>query len=199
MDIALNAHAECTDGRIGRVENLIINPVTENITYLVIKENDVGNTLRLVSEHLVKETSPDTIFFSIDKKKFRKMKSFIQEDYIPSNIMLYMEEKAGWYMGAPAAMFVEREAVPPGAVALHKGAVVDASDGRIGKVDELLVEKKSGRITHLILKEGHLWGKRAVSVPVSQIDRYEEKRVYLKINKKAVEGLPVIELRKRGK
>ena len=197
MDIALNAYVECTDGRVGRVENIIFNPVTERVTHLVVRGNDLANTMRLVPERQVKDATPDVISLAFDKKKFDKMKNFIQEEYITANVTMYMAERAGWNIGTPAAVFVEHEAVPGGSVSLHKKAVVEATDGRVGTVDELLVEKKSGRITHLILKEGHLWGKKDVLIPVSLIDHYEDKKVVLKIDKDAVEQLPVVDLKER--
>lgn len=195
MDMHLNAHVECLDGRIGRLENIILNPKTEKVTYLVVRGNDLQNTERLVPERLVKEASHDTVFLSISKKKFEGMKNFIQEEYIPSNITLYMAEQAGWDMGTPASVFVEHEAVPAGGLVVHKGAKVLATDGHAGKVDDFLVEKKTGRITHLILLEGHLWGKKDISVPVNQINRYEDGNIYLKIDKSGVEALPVIDMK----
>jgi sporulation protein YlmC with PRC-barrel domain len=194
VDIRLNAHVECLDGRIGRLENVILNPETERVTYLVVKENSFPNTLRLVPERFLKETSHDRILLSIHKQKFEKMKNFIEEDYIPSNVMLYMAEKAGWDFGTPAAVFVEHEAVPAGGLVVHKGAEVYAADGHVGKVDEFLVEKKTGRITHLILREGHLWGKKDIWVPVNQVDRYQDGKIYLKLDKSGVKHLPVIGL-----
>ena len=70
MDIALNAHVECTDGRVGRVENIIFNPVTKRVTHLVVRGNDLENTMRLVPERQVKDATPEVIFLSFDKKKF---------------------------------------------------------------------------------------------------------------------------------
>lgn len=195
MDMHLNAHVECLDGRIGRLENIILNPKTERVTYLVVRGNDLQNTERLVPERLVKEASHDTVFLSISKEKFEGMKNFIQEEYIPSNITLYMAEQAGWDMGTPASVFVEHEAVPAGGLIVHKGAKIFATDGHAGKVDDFLVEKKTGRITHIILLEGHLWGKKDISVPVNQIDRYEDGNIYLKIDKNGVEALPVIDVK----
>jgi sporulation protein YlmC with PRC-barrel domain len=197
MDMHLNAHVEGLDGRVGRLENIILNPKTERVTYLVVRGNDLQNTERLVPERLVKEATHDTVFLSISKKKFEGMKNFIQEEYIPSNITLYMAEQAGWNMGTPAAVFVEREAVPAGGLLVHKGAKVFATDGHAGKVDDFLVEKKTGRITHLILLEGHLWGKKDISVPVNQIDRYEDGNIYLTIDKSGVEALPIIDLKEK--
>ena len=198
MDMHLNAHVECLDGRIGRLENIILNPKTEKVTYLVVRGNDLQNTERLVPERLVKEASHDTVYLSISKEKFEGTKNFIQEEYIPPNITLYMAEQAGWNMGTPASVFVEHEAVPAGGLIVHKGAKVFVTDGNAGKVDDFLVEKKTGRITHLILLEGHLWGKKDISVPVNQIDRYEDGNIYLKIDKSGVEALPVIDMKGKG-
>ena len=195
MDMHLNAHVECLDGRIGRLENIILNPKTEKVTYLVVRGNDLQNTERLVPERLVKEASHDTVFLSITKEKFEGMKNFIQEEYIPSNITLYMAEQAGWDMGTPASVFVEHEAVPAGGLIVHERAKVFATDGHAGKVDDFLVEKKTGRITHIILLEGHLWGKKDISIPVNQIDRYEDGNIYLKIDKSGVEALPIIDMK----
>lgn len=192
MDIHLNAHVECSDGRVGHLENIILNPKTERVTYLVVRGNDLQNTERIVPEKMVEEATRDAVHLSITREKFESMKHFIQEEYIPSNIMLYMAENVGWDMGTPAGVFVEHEAVPAGGIAVHKGSGVFATDGHIGRVDDFLVEKKTGRITHLILLEGHLWGKKDVSVPVNRIDRYEDGNVYLKIDKSEVEALPII-------
>jgi len=41
MDMHLNAHVECLDGRIGHLENIILNPKTERVTYLVVRGNDL--------------------------------------------------------------------------------------------------------------------------------------------------------------
>ena len=198
MDMHLNAHVECLDGRVGRLENIILNPKTERVTYLVVRGNDLQNTERLVPERLVKEASHDTVFLSISKEKFKEMKNFIQEEYIPSNITLYMAEQAGWDMGTPASVFVEHEAVPAGGLIVHKGAKIFATDGHAGKVDDFLVEKKTGRITHLILLEGHLWGKKDISVPVNRVDHYADGNVYLNIDKSGVEALPVIDTKREG-
>ena len=49
--------------------------------------------------------------------------------------------------------------------------------------------------THLVLREGHLWGKKDVTIPVDQIDRIEADVIYLKLDKAAVEHLPSVRAR----
>ena len=38
MDIPLNVDVHCPDGRCGRSTHIIINPATEQVTHLVVKE-----------------------------------------------------------------------------------------------------------------------------------------------------------------
>ena len=67
----------------------------------------------------------------------------------------------------------------------------------VGQVDEFLVDPVSGHITHLILRKGHLWGQKDVTIPVSEIARVEEDTVYLKLTKEQIEALPTIPVRRR--
>ena len=76
------------------------------------------------------------------------------------------------------------------------GAHVQAADGRVGTVSELGAAEEGAAATHFTLQEGHLWGKKAVTLPLSAIDRIEGDTVYLKLDKKAVEKLPTVPLKR---
>jgi sporulation protein YlmC with PRC-barrel domain len=82
------------------------------------------------------------------------------------------------------------EAVPHGELAIHRGANVEATDGKIGHVGEFVVEPDSGHITHVVLKKGHLWRKREIAVPVSHVQQVIGDVVYLDLDKDAVKALP---------
>jgi len=88
--------------------------------------------------------------------------------------------------------------IPRGEVAVRRGAKVVASDGTAGKVDEFLVTKDGLHVTHLVLREGHLWGQRDVVIPVSKVQRMTEGTVYLSLSKKEVGSLPVVAIRRKG-
>lgn len=83
----------------------------------------------------------------------------------------------------PVAVPVEVERVPLGELAVHRGTQVEATDGKVGEVGELLVDPESEHVTHMILSEGHLWGKQDIMLPLSAIDRVEDDTVYLKLDK----------------
>ncbi len=73
---------------------------------------------------------------------------------------------------------------------MQKGAHVEAADGAIGHVEEFVIDSVTDRITHLIVRTGHLWNQQDVTVPVSAIDRIEANVVHLKLDKRALKALP---------
>ena len=51
------------------------------------------------------------------------------------------------------------------------------------------VDPVSHQVTHVLLKEGHLWGRKEVAIPVSAIAGVEYG-IRLNITKRQVEDLP---------
>lgn len=76
-------------------------------------------------------------------------------------------------------------------------AKVNAKDGRIGLVGGLVSDESGENVTHLILQEGHGWGKKEVALPLAAVDRVEGDTVYLKLDKKAIEQLPMLPHKRR--
>jgi uncharacterized membrane protein len=91
---------------------------------------------------------------------------------------------------------VEYEHIPPGQLVVRRGTGVEATDGWVGRIDEFAIDPKSGEITHLLLGEGHLWGKKEIALPISAIDRVFDEVVYLKLDKQTIEKLPAIPVRR---
>ena len=96
-------------------------------------------------------------------------------------------------------MPLEHERIPTGEVVIRRGTAVRATDGQVGKVDEFLVDPENDAITHLVLREGHLWGEKDVTIPVSEIDKITENSVYLKLDKQDIESLPTVPVKRRWK
>jgi len=61
MEIPLNTQVECTDGICGRSVYVLINPVTEQVTHLIVKEGSSNTTEYMVSVDIVADTIADTI------------------------------------------------------------------------------------------------------------------------------------------
>ena len=84
------------------------------------------------------------------------------------------------------------EDIPAGSMDLTPGMNINASGQMIGKLDEVVRDSKSGTITFLQMREGHLWGKKDVAIPVTDVDFTDGDTIYLSISKDAVGALPAV-------
>jgi hypothetical protein len=60
-----------------------------------------------------------------------------------------------------------------------------------------VVDPENDHITHIVLREGHLWGQKEVTIPISEIEHIEENIVRLKIDKRKIGTLPAVPVRRR--
>jgi sporulation protein YlmC with PRC-barrel domain len=92
---------------------------------------------------------------------------------------------------APQA--VTYETVPLGEVAIGKGEHVHATDGDIGSVQGLVIDPRNHQVTHVLLQEGHLWGRKEVAIPITAVSSVGDG-IHLNITKQDVEDLPPVEV-----
>jgi hypothetical protein len=84
---------------------------------------------------------------------------------------------------------VVHDAVPVGEEEVSRGEPVHALDGEIGRVHGFLVDPQDGQVTHVLLEEGHLWGRKEVAIPVSAVAGTEDG-IRLSLTRKQVGDLP---------
>jgi len=199
MEIPIDAEVRTADGRYGRSTYIILNPATDTVTHVVVKRDEPPHSEFVVPIELITESTPHYIQLRSTNEELEAMDTFSELEFIRVDIP---HQVVGSTMLQPYAVpqqevvTEEHERIPPGELAVRRGTRVDASDGHIGHVNEFLVDPLNGHITHLILREGHLWGKRDVTIPVGQIERIAEGTVHLKLNKREVDALSAIPVRR---
>jgi sporulation protein YlmC with PRC-barrel domain len=217
MDIPINAAVQCTDGPGGRSTYVVVNPITEQVTHLVVREKQPPHAERLVPVWFVKATAPEQVQLSCSRNQLGRLRPFVETEFFQVQAPLLDREDLSDYededlvslpyteMALPFSIQEESrvvlkqriKAIPPGELAIRRGTRVQATDGRVGRVDEFIVDPESGHITHLTMRKGHLWGEKQVSIPVSEIGRIAENVVYLKLGKRQIEALPAIQVRRK--
>lgn len=198
MDIPLNVDVYGPDGLIGHSTYIILNPVTEEVTHVVIRENFNNHTERLVPVAEIQESDTNMIRLTCDDTKLSRMDPFEEVEFIPTTVPQIEASTPSNSYAWPYIVtnqerrFVKlvRRQIPPYERGLRRGAYVHARDGRIGQIDEVVVNRETMHLTHLVLREGHLWGKKDVMIPIDEIERIEENNIYLKLDKQSVEALP---------
>ncbi len=211
MEIPLNVQVICCDGVCGRSEAIILNPVTQEVTHFVVKAGGLLGGEFLVPLDAIFESDSTSIRLRWSRDDLALAEPFVKSVFIGKDESAFLSESLSastffWPYStaagdscqpALASLYEQEEQIPPGELALHRGAAVEATDGRVGRVDEFLVDPVTGHITHLVLRKGHLWGERDVTIPVSRIARVAPDAVYLKLDKGAVNELPAIPVHRR--
>jgi len=210
MEIPLNAQVECTDGVCGHSVYVLVDPLVDKVISLVVKETSSPNTEYIVPVDVISATIADTIQLRCSKAELEKMDPFVQTEYIaeklPDRDFVYAggAYEMGSYYYMPyvtpeitVQVPVERRQIPLGELAVRRGTRVEATDGYVGKIDEFVANPKNSHITHLVMRKGHLWGKKDVIIPVSAMGETREDTVFLKLDKHQIESLPTFPVSRR--
>jgi uncharacterized membrane protein len=206
-DIPVNARVDCADGECGESTTLVVDPVAQKPTFLVVQDKSSPDLLeRLVPVDRIEVTSSNYIRLSCTRAELAEMDPFVERHFIKNEVPV-LDYSAGYseYMmpyASPMEMAyteVDVEQIPPGQLAIHRDAPVEASDGYVGRIDQFLLDPESGNITHLVLLEGHLLGKKTVTLPLSAIKEFQDGTVYLKLSKQDISQLPAIPVKRAGR
>lgn len=199
MDIPLNARVMSSDGAAGHTTDILVDPQTRTITHLVVRTAGMLGYDVVVPIADVIEATPEQVRVRLSQHELEALPPFEANDALP------IDRDPVAYMGDAllldpyaSVLLPTHENIPPGEVALRRGDRVEARDGAIGHVDGFLSDPHTDRITHLILREGHLWGARDITIPVGQIERIEDGAVRLTLDKAQVAALPSIPIHWRA-
>jgi len=223
VQFTIGAEASCSDGPCGEVTRVIVDPVAEAVTHLVVEPEHRLGLGRLVPLGLVDATSGQ-VRLRCTQAEFEKLDPAEETQFIPgtSGYANYGPGQVGYWpyyglgMGSGLGMAglgmsggvsggldgidggsisqaVIYDSIPPGEVDVRRGDQVQATDGDIGRVQGLVIDRSSRHVTHVLLQEGHLWGRREVAIPVSAVASTSEG-IRLRISKQEVQDLPLVDV-----
>ena len=204
----IGALAICTDGGCGHLVRVIVDPVARALTHLVIRP-PLGQGLdRLVPIELA-ETAPGVVRLRCSRAEFDQLDPAEETEFLPGDygyVPYGPAEVSAWpYYGlGTAAMNAEiaaaqphvvtYDAVPLDEIEIRRGDHVHATDGSIGRVQGLVIEPANHHVTHVLLQEGHLWGRKQVAIPIRAVSAVEPEGIRLSISRSEVEDLPPVTL-----
>ena len=194
----IGAEVSCTDGACGKLSRVVVDPVAQALTHLIVEPRRGHEPPRLVPVGLASsaagEIRLDCTSAEFDVLDPAEETQFIAayEDvpnYRPTDTVFWPHYG---YRGARGSLETS-DTIPPGEVEIKRGEDVQASDGHIGKVDGLVIDPDSHRVTHVVLQEGHLWGRKEVAIPVTAVTRVED-HIEVSLSKQQVRDLPAIDI-----
>ncbi|HEX4658523.1 MAG TPA: PRC-barrel domain-containing protein [Streptosporangiaceae bacterium] len=211
MPFTIGTEARCSDGVCGEVSRVVVDPVARTLTHLVVEPIGREGLGRLVPLDLV-DASPDEVRLSCTIAEFEKLDSAAETQFVPGSggyAAYGPEQVVSWpYYGLAGAggpedigaglaftsPTVTYDAVPLGEVAVHRDDPVHAADGSIGRVQGLVIDPRNHHVTHVLLQEGHLWGRKEVAIPIKAVTEVSDEGIKLSIAKRDVEDLPPVDI-----
>jgi len=204
----IGADASCTDGVCGEVSRVVVDPVARSVTHLVVEPKGRQGLGRLVPLSLV-DVAGDEVRLRCTVAEFEKLDSAEETQFVPgtSGYALYGPEQVlSWpYSSLGGGMSVEGDTVPGfadtatydtvpvGDVAIRRGERVHATDGDIGHVEGLVIDARNHHVTHVLLQEGHLWGRKEVAIPINAVAGVDDG-IRLSVTKQEVQDLPPVDI-----
>jgi sporulation protein YlmC with PRC-barrel domain len=217
----IGVDAVCTDGICGEVSRVVIDPVAEVVTHLVVEPKHRKGLGRLVPLPLV-DTSEPQVRIDCTQAEFEQLDRAEETAFLPApngfgtysrtqvlSSPYYGLSLGGMGLGALGTGGLEAEAgnigfgnasqpvvydtLPPGEVAVRRGEHVRATDGEIGKVHGLVIDPRNHHVSHVLLEEGHLWGRMEVAIPIHAVMGTEDG-ITLNLTKDDVASLPAVDI-----
>lgn len=194
--IGVTAH--CSDGECGAVIRVVIDPVARRLTHIVVEPRHRLGLARLVPLDLV-ESSNDEVTLGCSVDEFDKLDIAEETDFLPGTA--YEGYGGQFVMPLPylplgpgsTTLPVTYDKLPLGEVGVRRGVPVHATDGEIGKVQGLVIDPADHGVTHVLLQEGHLWGREEVAIPISAVVEFKPE-MRLSMTKQEVRDLPAVDI-----
>ena len=208
MTFWIGADVSCADGACGQVSRIIVNPVTREVTHLAVDPKHRHGPGRLVPVDLVDATTGQ-IRLRCTLAEFQTLRPAQETESVPDldptehahtrvQTQLRMAGGVVWPVRSPdgpkAPPEVSVNSVPFGEVEVHRELTVCATDAEIGQVQGLIVEPDGHHVTHVLLQEGHMWGRKEVAIPIGAVTKIGTLLIHLSLTRHQVKDLPPVDI-----
>ena len=206
MPFRIGAGARCTDGACGQVSRIIVNPATREVTHLAVDPKHRPGPGRLVPVDLV-DAATGQIRLRCTLAEFQALPPSQETEAVPDldptgHPHHVSARKTGlrtypWMIrdsgGPEAPRQVTVDSVPSGGVEVHRELTVCATDGDIGQLQGLVVEPDGHQVTHVLLQQGHMRGRKEVAIPIGAVTKIGTLLMHLRLTRHQVKELPPVD------
>ena len=206
---------EATDGHVGEIADVIVEPVRRRVTHLVVQHAHHHEQARLIPIDAAASFA-DNVVLSWSTEQVEDAPRVEETNFVERG--RWPHPQAGWgigpspilawpYYGAgglglgmgvgtsgpgwdPVTSRYDR--IPEGTAEISRASeVVSVDDHVVGHVDGFIVDPDDG-ITHIIVERGHLWGHRTVTIPMREVESVTSDRLHLRARRDEIGGFPTM-------
>jgi len=212
MRITTDMKVEATDGPCGEVGDIVIDPVRRRVTHLVVQPHRQHERARLVPIEAVASCEGHAVL-SWTTARLLEAPLVVETEFLV--LPAAPQPVDGWDIGirrvlawpyygsmigagvgggytGPITAATMYDKIPPGAAEVRRASSVLSSDDHVvGHVEGFIVDPDHG-ITCIVLERGHMWGRREVTIPITDVDTVKSDVVQLRLTRDAIGDLPSV-------
>ena len=195
---------------VGHVDRVVIDPRTNEVTYLIVRKGVLFTEDKVVPVGLIASAKEDGIILTNNAGKLDDLPDF-EESYFVSVNNAEPVERAESVRSAPSLYqyppvsglfsnmpvdynsgFIAQTTtnIPENDVAVKNGARIISQDGQhVGNVAEIMTDAKSDRVTHVVISQGLLFKSHKL-IPIDWVREVDEDAVYVAVTAQTLKALP---------
>ena len=226
LRLDLGSPVHCSDGKFGELADIVIDPTTRRVTHLVVQPHNRHDLARLVAIDLAQgrqgSQGDGSQGISLERTvaEINQLEPLLKSAYL--RLGEFPVEDPEWeigieevfalpYYGSLATGGLESgmgpadydphltlsyDRIPKDKVEIRRESAVTSADGdSLGHVDGFVVDDQE-QIAHLVLRHGHLWGKREIAIPIGAVARFDNDEVMLSLSTDQVGALKPISVQR---
>jgi sporulation protein YlmC with PRC-barrel domain len=211
----LGTQVRCTDGVFGDVADVVVDPMTQRVTHVVVRPHHRPEDSRLVPIDLVQpgtrvaEVRLSATIREVDGLEALRESAYLRLGEFPArdpdwDVGIEETFALPYYSGADGFegpwiapddhVVVHYDRVPKGDVEIERASRVTTADGEdVGHVDGFVVDDDA-HITHLVLERGHVWARKQIAVPITAVTDIATGRVAVGLSRAEVDTLQSVKV-----
>ena len=203
----IGAEVLCRNGKCGKLAKIAVDPETWEVKDLIVEEGFLLKRARVFPISLVESATPEEIMLALDAEELPNYREYEESEY--ESLAHGMEDVSLSRPEVPpheAAMQVVntynvtgtetvplvREKIRKGVEAnlevVAHGTPVIGTDGEMGKLDRVITDSESGKVTHLVMRHGFLSSDHTL-IPVTLVEHIGENGIGVKVSKEGLEEI----------
>jgi hypothetical protein len=215
--VTIGSEVRCSEGECGHLRRVVIEPIERVVTHMIVKPGSGERTSRLVPVSVVESVEPGKpgrILLRCSLAEFESFECAHERHFLAGasgHWNFRQEQMLSWPhyrlgLGGGAGVSdvpAETETRRPmpgrtslGEVQVRRGDRMQATDGPLGRVQGLIVDRFDQRVTHVLLDEGHIWGQKRAAIPIGSVIDLNDITygVHVDLTRDQVDNLPPVEL-----
>ncbi|GIW10221.1 MAG: hypothetical protein KatS3mg061_1278 [Dehalococcoidia bacterium] len=207
MDVAIGSAVYCRDGQVGTVERVVISPRRREVTDLIVATGGLLHRDLVVPIERVARIEDGRVVLDLSAEEVRELPVYLEASYVApdptwrplpaysSTQVVLSTDPLGAAQATerPALVGWVQQRVRPGlpeeAVVLRRGMPVECRSGRLGVVDQVLLDPEERTVTHVVVRRGTLLS-RDVIIPLEWVTAITENGIFVEASREQVERLP---------